>query len=283
MDLVFRDDANIQRAVGLYQSFGPPGAMSRSMAEYPWIYGKYAYDVSKLNYEINMLPEKYASLFAYLFNDDLDNKIRIECARLTEKMQNIIFLPESDPKVAEFAKILNAEYVNYRNAIRDQIKSIFGFGLPDKLYVVLNSNLTPYSGNGCRVYSSTSICAIGINIPIGTGRLPESKEYVFVLIHELLHVLIAKHVKLIRKDYFEEALLDYFVPHGIITNNIDRSSNLSIEESFRINAQNRPYSIEISKKLMPVIKTYLDSGMKISIWQFLKENGFEEYLDTDIK
>ncbi len=279
MNIIFRTDENILRAVGLYQTFGPPGAISRAMVEYPWIFGRYNYDINRLNHEITLLPHGYFSLFSYLFDDITDDNTKVECARLIEKMQHIIYLPEINPKINEFAKNLRMEYANYNTKINNQIKSIFDFDLPQELYIVINSNFTKNNGDGGGIYVSNKISAISLGIPLGSNVLPETKHWIFVLIHELLHVLIRKNNKLLKTtDWFEEALLDYFVPNGIISNNFNETK-LSVEESFKINIQNRPYSEKISKELLPIMKKYAENIEVKNIWQFLEENGFGKYIN----
>lgn len=104
-----------------------------------------------------------------------------------------------------------------------------------------------------------------------------------VITHELLHSLIDKYEVLAPNDgsYFEEALLDYFCPNGILAEKLGLTKKMDIGYYHSRNTNMRPYSLEMSKRLLSHIEAYYNISPKETIWQFLSERGFEKYINVD--
>jgi hypothetical protein len=68
----------------------------------------------------------------------------------------------------------------------------------------------------------------------------------------------------------EEALIDYFAPHGILTEKLGLTEKASVEEYAKRNAMANPRASAATNALMPYIKSlYKDIGTQ-SVWSALK-------------
>jgi len=113
----------------------------------------------------------------------------------------------------------------------------------------------------------------------------ESDRYVSnliaVIMHEMLHALILRH-RIInrgkdRGEYFEEAVLDYFVPHGMLAQKLKIIEKGSVKDYYEYNLKNRKYAEKVSKELLPAMEEYEKLNAKSDIWTFLKAKGFGKY------
>lgn len=283
MKLIFKNDNNLTRAIGMYNSFGPPDALPVAASRYPAIFGEQFYSISNLNSEIRSLPNKYKTLFAYLFNEDIGSKLESKCKRLATKMEKLVYVPKEDKvSIKKIQNKLSILWDRNEVLIEKEIKQTFGFDLPDKIYIVINKGLYDNGSGGSGLYSSSKNIAISLDI----ANNQDSDKYILsliaVVIHEMLHMLISRHNVINRekdKQYFEEAILDYFVPHGILAENLGIIEKKSIIDYHEHNIKNRKYAENISKKLLPVIEEYNKLKTKENIWVFLKKRGFNKYFE----
>lgn len=85
----------------------------------------------------------------------------------------------------------------------------------------MNKSLNLKGSGGSGLYSNKDMA---INLCIYNQNPDEYVlDMIAIAIHEILHMLISKHNTINRKmdkDYFEEAVLDYFVPHGILSHKL---------------------------------------------------------------
>ncbi|MCL5424017.1 MAG: hypothetical protein M1385_02940, partial [Candidatus Marsarchaeota archaeon] len=220
MKLIFKNDDSLTRAICMYNSFGPPGALPEAASRYPAIFGEQFYNIAYLNSEINSLPNRYKTFFAYLFNEDMDGTLKIKCEKLATMMGKLVYAPKEDKvSIRKVQDMLSILWDKNEELIEKEIKQIFGFDLPDKIYIVINKGLYSNGAGGSGLYSSNKNLAISLDISYNYN----SDKYVLNLItgaiHEILHMLISRHNVINResdKEYFEEAVLDYFAEFRIL-------------------------------------------------------------------
>ena len=109
------------------------------------------------------------------------------------------------------------------------------------------------------------------------GNYKSANEIIDVLQHELLHSLIFRQnsLKLKENNNFEEALLDYFAPFGMLSSKVGLIDNYNLEKQWKKANLLRPYASNESNELLPVMKKYQKVCGKMTIWAFLYKNGFK--------
>ncbi|MEM3181036.1 MAG: hypothetical protein QXY86_01485 [Candidatus Micrarchaeaceae archaeon] len=175
---------------------------------------------------------------------------------------------KDDKKLKTAKSALVKDYTKYDMAASSWIRKIFGFRLPDKLDVILD--ITPFFGQGM---------LISDNPPLVALSYPKYKtSNVSTLLHETLHYLIRKNGlrdKLLDSDpILEEALLDYFCPHGILDEKVGLLKHkLDLEKHHRQQVQQRPASKHLSDQLLPLLKEYYQICGTETIWEFLRRKN----------
>ena len=82
-------------------------------------------------------------------------------------------------------------------------------------------------------------------------------------------------------SYFEEALLDYFCPYGIISEKIGLIKRSTLKDYHQHNIKSRPYSAKISGVPLPIIKDYYKNINNSTIWEFLNDKNFDSLLNRN--
>jgi hypothetical protein len=163
---------------------------------------------------------------------------------------------------------LAEDFKNHEEKIGVWLLRIFGFKLPGKIDLVLDCTHGRNSNGSC-LSPNPSIVSLQIE--------SYNNGYPGVLLHELLHSLIGKDGSIIgAAKNFEEALLDYFAPQGVLDEKVGLIKTLDIDEHQKSQERGRPYSIEESRRLLPVIKEYYKICGEKTIWRFLEEKRFTE-------
>ncbi len=98
------------------------------------------------------------------------------------------------------------------------------------------------------------------------------KELACVTLHELLHMILPNRDRLIdtyKSHLFEEALISYLAPEGLLTERLGLSGHKSVNEIYENNVAVRPYLKDYAKMLLPIMKRF-DSTKNGSVWKFIK-------------
>lgn len=162
----------------------------------------------------------------------------------------------------------------YSQLINKLMKRIFGFNLPEKIFVIPKQNYNKGRSRGFMFNSKPVIITLTIN------NWNNEKELLAVMLHEILHAKILEKDIINRKKgnsiEFEEPLIQYFAPFGILSGESHLIKKDSIE-----NYNKRDYTrfIEVKDKLLPIIKKYYEDGMKSTIWDYLKNTEFKKYIN----
>ena len=100
------------------------------------------------------------------------------------------------------------------------------------------------------------------------------KKIIGVLLHEFAHSLLKvsmpPNLTELKSAFFEDALLDYFAPYGILDMKIGLIKSLDIEVHQKEQETLRPYSSGTSRMLLPIMKEYYPVCGEKTIWRFLK-------------
>lgn len=211
--------------------------------------------------------EGLSKVWLSLFDRNLQSSQSEERVKKIKSLLDQIDIPISEPNDATVSvskKELLSDYEKYEAKIRNLIKRVFGFSLPESIDVILD--IAPRFGQGKFLEENPPIIALSYQ-KYTSGCLS-------TLLHELLHYLISKNnmssVLYAKDPNFEEALLDYFSPHGIFDEELGISGKIDLEKHQAQQVQNRPASATISKKLLPLIKEYINKPQKETVWEFLK-------------
>jgi pyruvate/oxaloacetate carboxyltransferase len=161
------------------------------------------------------------------------------------------------------------------------LDKVFGFPEPRRMLVILSENYAPESTSGWGLPSKDKdTCMLGYLI--GKNRISEYKSALSVFIHEMIHSLLFKYKIINNKEknsgMFEEAVLDYFVPYGMLTDRLELRKRQSVKEYYNANILGRPESKEMALQLLPVMEKYDKIFGKQTIWRFLSDNGFSRYI-----
>lgn len=287
MRLIFKRDKNIIRANYLYGNFGPPNALPLAAKRAPALFGKSFYEASEIVFDIGKLKQGYRTLFKYLFNEKLDRATELKCKKIVKRMEKSIYVPkEYNPNLLKEVEDKFKEiYTKKEVTIGKEIKNFFGFELPKTTTIALNgafySSGKHNSGGELFATKDNIVMSWEVSYNIDVNDI----DGIFAMfIHELLHGLIEQNNVRIDKDnsWFEEAVLDYFAPHGILGQRLGFIKKEDIKKYLERNIGNRPYSEYMAKKLLPHMRNYYNNKQKETIWRFLAKRGFKRYIKTII-
>lgn len=255
------------------------------MWESPWLFGK----------EISAIVQLYNASFRVsethgykVFHDLMSGKPEELSQSEFDKIRGLLSIVGSQERNSDTQSHLEQVSLEIRKTfeskekeIEKNIRSVFGSDLPKAVTIILSEDPGPNVVHGG---------ALGINkeertsiFGLGVGKLDKSSKDVVVpiLIHEMLHNIIDLDDTLTKKArpiWFEEAVLDYFVSNGMMSAKLGLLPEKEISQYNSENTKRRPYSKEISDKLLPSMKEYWENYGKKTVWHFLSERGFSEYI-----
>jgi hypothetical protein len=283
--LLFKNSDNITRATYLYNSFGPPNAMPLVAKRAPALLGKDFYETVKIDFKIRNLENGYTSIFMYLSGEKLSEKTKAECEEITRKLEKAIYIPkEYNAKLLkEVENKFKELYTGMEARLADEIKDMFGFGLP--IYTTIAISGAFYTDgkhcSGSHLFSTPDNLFITLEVSYNIDMKRDMDTLFSVFIHELLHGLMGQKGLRIKRDgdYFEEALLDYFAPYGLLAQKLGLARVESAEKCYSVNIRNRPYSRTMGQRLLPYMKEYY-KGHDSTVWRYLAKRGFKKYIKT---
>ncbi len=238
------------------------------MARYAMFFGDKLNNAALIQYMVNKLkPNEMSELYNALFDKKISKtgknpKIMEIVGSLTEMQLDM----GPDKVVEEAAKKLLSRYKKLEDNLSYWVSKIFGFSLPKQLHVILH--VGPFFGNGDYIYSNPPTIALAFDF--------YKDDVLGILVHEMLHYLIDKNgmkARLANIDAnFEEALLDYFSPDGILDEKLGLIGKFDLDFHQRMQVSLRHASYQISERLLPIIKEYYKQCENVTIWNFLKSN-----------
>lgn len=282
MNLVFHNDIEIDKLFLIHHFFSPVGNTS-AINDYfigdPEI-------ASKINnvYRSDGDVFRKRALMLWMCGDrKIEQKYRnkaTELALLLEKLE-LGYVIYSEDEACEIENGLNDFFNKNKVEINRWFNKIFRFSLPNELHIVLTKSPSNRSFGESILFKPT---LIGLSVSKKTRSIPG------IILHEILHVLIAESGVINRKDNsdrtgltprnFSEALIEYFAPFGILAEKFDLISNSSSYKNPResMNEKIRAESLALEEPL----KRYRDVLGETTIWKFLSNNGFADMFDQKV-
>ncbi|MCL5094762.1 MAG: hypothetical protein M1168_02150 [Candidatus Marsarchaeota archaeon] len=283
MKIIYRTDAMARKLLLIYQLFS-----SRSingLKSYSQFFGKDFFIAAQIHNEVfsnlNRTDSQKLRLAMLSKEPIKDRSLMERKENATRLLQNlkIPLLKETDLLFKKLEKEIDVSIKVYENKINTWFYKIFGFNLPKKVTMILAENYN----------SNSSAASFLTNNPIILGNIinenyKSANEIIDVLQHELLHSLIFRQnsLKLKENNNFEEALLDYFAPFGMLSSKVGLIDNYNLEKQWKKANSLRPYASNESNELLPVMKRYQKVCGRMTIWNFLYKNGFKNYINQKV-
>lgn len=287
MELVFDHDKDLRLILGLYNTFGPPGAISRAEKSYPYVFGENFYHASVASRMAYELPGwlRTVAEFIHWKGEGLDSETQGKCKAIMDYARSKLFRPEAPEPLDAVAENLRENYKMAEEGIRREIRRIFGFELPERVSVVLSDSFYWQGGGGSFIAARKDDVLVSLEVSLSMAKnAREAKYSVPVLLHELLHGLIDNYgvIESAGSDkpsnWFEESLLDYFVPDGIMAYRLGLRKERTLKECSERSSAFRPYAKDVSKELLPLIEEYSRMEDAPTVWKFLSETKFGKYI-----
>ncbi|MDE1804572.1 MAG: hypothetical protein KGH59_02190 [Candidatus Micrarchaeota archaeon] len=288
MRISFRTDKNLRKLFFIYQ-LGAPGAITRAMWDYPSLFGERLENAVKI-YNKYIRSRRYENRVWYALTSN--NNPRIIGANEYSDLLRLLggvkgdLLEDNDNSFRELSSGISKAYKKNAKKIEKHVMAVFGFEMPKEATVILSETGSPGSVNGGAPSSNKKDYSVIFGMGIGEGNKNNFKIILGVFVHEILHRTIdmngtLKEGKRGERDRarFEEAVLDYFVPDGMLSEKVGLIKKREIEDYKRRMNLNRPDSKEISNQLLEHIKEYDKSYGKETIWKFLAKRGFARYIN----
>lgn len=293
MKIIFPTDKNLRKLSMVYNYFGGPDSIAWKLRQYAQFLGNDYYTASLLKEEIN-LERKDANVFwgAFLEKKTLSKKLkkvgRYNTLQLLKNLK-IPMLKDNDKLFVKLKNELSSKLKNPKKQkeIKYWVKKIFGFELPRKIFIVLSEVYDPQRTQGGAMSHNPFVINLAFFYKYMERQVTSQAA---VTLHEILHLQIqeSKILKEENKGYgsgdFEEALIGYFVPGGVLASKLDLLDktrkgveNGNPEEVYE-QYQDRYFSKEL-KRLLPAMKKYYKVCGKITVWEFLNKNGFNKMIN----
>ena len=284
MEVIFNTNERIRKLAGIWDMFGPPNSIGRMIARHANYFGDTVYAAAmiseKLDEIIDNLSKKHirrGTVWASLLDRNIANLKKPRRVREIISSLDNLDVHLEDERSNHFKRITKELRKSAKSNEKEMAKwvtKIFGFELPQSIDIVLNTApIAQHFSNG----SAVSYDPFIITLDFYKYR----KSVLAVVIHEVLHSLIRKHRSLKEKPRngvraFEEALLDYFVPDGMLAEKLGFVHKLDVKQLQKKTEVNRRWASRESKKLLPTMEEYYKICGQETIWSFLRKKGFEE-------
>ncbi|MDE1761888.1 MAG: hypothetical protein KGH59_02280 [Candidatus Micrarchaeota archaeon] len=289
MKIYFRNELRLRKLLFIYD-LGAPGALTSAMKEVPWIFGdRLAYSVKIYDEYISDARYHNRVWYALATNNRpriLTNKEYSNLITLLDKI-DVPILSEGDQFFEKLIGGLQKVYNTNEERIAKHIKDVFGFKMPKEATVILSESGSRRLSFGGGLAFDKKRNSVIFGLGVGRNTKSWNKTTMAVFIHELLHKLIAMNGTLKKKvdgdenpQYFEEAVLDYFVPNGILGEKLGLMEKKDISSHKKKNDAQREVAKGISDRLLIPIKEYSKSYGKVTIWNFLAKRGFAKYINN---
>lgn len=268
MELVFNTNNTLRKLVKIWNMFGPPDSPANRMIRYANFFGNDFYLASQINKNLNEIKNR-TELWTSLLDERVENIKHEKGDQLLINQLIKLKIPMEDGNNELFSNAkasIQKDFRKYEPEINKWLKKIFNFKLPGEANLILD--YVPYGKKG---FSGSAISYNPIIVSLEFSEY--DKSMLGVILHEMLHSLISKDKKLqkfVNKKGYEEPLLDYFSPDGILDWKIGLINTFNIEKHQRKQEESRPYAAEKSRSLLPHMKEYYDLCGKTTVWKFLQ-------------
>lgn len=206
---------------------------------------------------------------------------RAEAMRLLDAI-DVPLLDDDDPVFTCAESGINTVFKECGDRIDSWLGRIFGFRLPDEITLILGEYHDPNSSGGGSMVGDPVIIGYLVNGTFSSNPAGAARRAADVMQHELLHSLIARSrmIKAPGVSGFEEALLDYFAPSGMLSAKVGLADRYDLMEQHSLVVANRPGASRESERLMPAMEEYNKVCGDVTVWGFLAAHGFEGYIGS---
>lgn len=265
-------DESLRKLVTIHQMFGPPDSPFRRVGDFAPLISREFLAAVEIDVVFRSLgkKEKEKVWRQFLAGGEKARRDPPKIKRLKELLGK--FELPLDATGLRRIRGFSAKVLALSGKASSWVKKIFGKPLPDKVVVIPYGYPIPWSKSGTRLISSPVL--IGM-----TTGYRDYRSFFDVLLHEILHALVKDRIRKPDRSWFEEALLDYFVPDGILSEKLGLIGKLDLGKHLERVVQSRSYAAEAARKLFPVIEKYYPICGQVNVWEFLRENGLESYLE----
>jgi hypothetical protein len=261
MKLKITTDQWAQKLLMLYDLCATPNYLPKMMREYPEIFKERRFQ------EVSEAYEAVAGKIPGI----LFGKVPLG-GRAIEAMNRIQLADRGS--LNSVAKIGSRMFHEAEPRISRFISSMFEVTLPDEITLILlekESGGKNAATGGCMLCSEPLVigCYVERTGDDDTGLV---NSMLCILLHELLHgILPHKNFKGPHSSSnYEEALISYFAPDGILAERLGLIRRKSVDEYFSNNFSLRPNLKGCATKLLPMIKKYYKSGID-PVWKFVPQ------------
>ena len=261
MEIVFNTKEYARKLLMIHSMFDRPGFLPDGMKRMPALVGKDFYTEAKIYRRMFISQDRIMSASTLL--DPTKNPSVSEFLYTLK----IPMLAETDKFFDIMVNEMSSAIGSVSADLERWIKQLFEAALPEKVIVVLSdSGSVAVNAFGSSFnYTDPPIicCFVSSEDP-----KQAAKEAVPVLIHELIRIIVSKQHAMSFDN--EEALIDYFAPHGILTERLGLTEKASIEEYAKQNSMANPRSSAVTNALLPYIKSLCQQIETQSVWSALK-------------
>ncbi len=284
MEISFITDNRFRKLNMIFRLFGA-GILPQAAKEFPMFFGKEIY-LSNEIFSMSISIPHHQSVWDACFDENPESKLTEISSDIAEKLDNleIPLTPENNHALTEAKDSIKNKWLDNETAIKDIMKSVFGFDLFRKLIIVVDLYSQSNSSFGHKLAINKDMAVIGY--AVGENVLKKDpNEPICIILHELLHALISRY-KIIKQfessNTFEEALIRYFAPYGELTEklgfHVKNSKDMYSKQVKQIkNAEGQEPIVELAGALFDYSKSKPNG---ITLWEFLTKKGFDKYIDT---
>ncbi len=251
------------------------GNLPITLLHFPQVFGDLFNRGYNLFYYLHNQPSHSSALKLYNYALNEDYTKAPELKKLLD-LFSINLIDKNDIRF-EKSKLVIEKFMESREGeLSDLIKRIFDFTLPMSVNVVLCELYRAITSQGINLAYDPPI--IGLSIPQDL----QNNDIIDKFVHELMHIMMVKSKRLdYRKDgakAFEEALIRYFTPRGIISKElkIERHTSLTkIRGEIRSSHRGQLFDFD---NLMEIAEDYSKNISKQTIWDTLKSTKYKSFL-----
>ena len=279
MEIKFITEDRFRKLDAIFSMFGQ-GSLPEPVKEFPSFFGKDVYLSSRI-FEASVSIPKKQSIWDVCFDDNPEKEIeKPEYAEIVSMLDNLdVHLEkENDDFFNELKGTISDSFSQKMEEIEKSILEIFKMNLPKRIVIILDKHNIKTGSHGQKLAINKDMSVIGYRI----GELAlkrDRNEPASVLLHELLHCLFSRYNIIADKNkrQFEEAVLRYFAPYGLLT------KRLGLEKpnarGTYMDQLKGACSPEMAKRLNEIIPKYAEVADNEDFWEFLSKSELKSYIN----
>lgn len=274
MKIDFIDDANLMKLLYVHHFVRSSRNVTRDILSYSLFYGPRIAAVGRIYSKFIFNQDAFADTFLTLLGSKESARAKEIVGELDQLDDGLLGDSWADRRRDVNAKITEGIRL-YEDRMRLWVGRVFGFDLPGSVLVIADTN-DDIHGNqsGSYVAEHGGIPVVGF---LGPSANTTAQDIVDAMLHELLHAAVRQNRGIIPDLAlcYEEALMDYFCPSGILSCKIGLTDRYDIADDHRMKMAGRPDSAGESAYLYGSVERYirmLQADEEVpTIWGFLEQ------------